>query len=145
MKRRLGRRQQGGALALFDVDAAGVDQDETGASGGELGSAAWIDRVENHAPRRLVGHGGDTLGDDLRVPAGGGEDLPGLQRPSHETETGKATQSTGENEGDPHPPASASSHHMIPAALMARSAILTAAGIRSSYRTGAKPGTVATA
>jgi hypothetical protein len=83
--------------------------------------------VENHAPRRLVGHGGNTLGDDLRVPAGGRENLPGLQGLSDETQSREAAKSTGENEGDPHRPGSASSHDMIPA-LTSRSAILTAAG-----------------
>ena len=63
-----------------------------------------------------------------------GRDLPGLQCPSDETQSRKAAKGTGENEGDPHPPASASSHHMIPAALKTRSAILRMAGIRSCYR-----------
>jgi hypothetical protein len=115
-------------LTLFDGDTTGVDQDKTWAARGQLGSSPWIDRVENHAPRRLVRHGRDALGDDLRVSTGGGEDLPRLQRPSDEAQTGKTAKSTGENEGDPDPPTSASSHDMVPA-LKSRSAILTAAGI----------------
>ena len=134
MERGLGRRQQGRALTLFDDDAASVDQDETGTATGKLGSAPRVDRVENHAPGRLVGHGRDTLGDDLRVPARGGEDFSRLQCPSDDAQTRQATKSTGENEGNPYPPASASSHHLVPAALTSRSAILTAAGIWSCYR-----------
>jgi hypothetical protein len=44
-----------------------------------------MDRTENHAPNRLIGHRRDTLSNDLRVPASGGENLPGLQCSSDET------------------------------------------------------------
>src|SRR5215204_7073656 len=134
MKRRLGRREQGGAPVLFDGDATRVDEDKSWSASGKLSGGPRVDRVENDAPRCLVRQGRDTLGDDLRVPARGGEDLPGLERLSDDAQTRQAAQSTGENKGDPYPPALASSHGIVPAALTSWSAVLTAPGIRTCYR-----------
>src|SRR5215213_1589728 len=134
MKRRLGRREQGGAPVLFDGNATSVDEDKSWSTGGKLGSGPRVDRVKNDAPSCLVRQSCDTLGDDLRVPAGGGEDLSGLERPSDDAQTRQTANRTGENEGNPYPPALASSHGMFPAALTSKSAVLTTAGTRSCYR-----------
>jgi hypothetical protein len=73
--------------------------------------------MEDYAPHGLAGYCGNTLRDDLRMPARGREDFIRLKCPRGDAQPGKTGKSHDENERNQRPPASSSSHHIVPGAL----------------------------
>ena len=100
LKGRLGGRKQRRLTAVIHQDAAGIDEDEPRASGGKLRRAPRFDRVEHRPPDGLGGQRRRTLGDHLRVAAGGREDLPRLQRARRQPQAGESAENGDQRQGD---------------------------------------------